>query len=290
MGQAVPDQIQRTILFGNINAFAYYFAEILVGSPPQKVSVIVDTGSALCGFPCLGCSHCGRHLDPPFDMKASNTSKLLPCGVGCDHCTDNTCCYLESYTEGSSIKGVWFQDLVMLNGSDRDNKPVMASLGCHTDERKLFYTQKVNGIFGLAPHHITGSSNVLKDLFKDKKHVNHAIFAICLAEWGGLLTVGGYDASFLVPGRPLQWIPMQHPGYFGLSLRKFSCGAQLIGSEIDFGTTVLDTGTTFTYLPQQVYQAGDSKNLWKLWDDKTITRTSKGGAGCLLCLFHFLRG
>lgn len=48
-----------------------------------------------------------------------------------------------------------------------DNQPVFASLGCHTDERKLFYTQKVNGILGLAPHRITGKSNVLKDLYQD---------------------------------------------------------------------------------------------------------------------------
>ena len=76
------DHIQRTKLFGNINAFAYYFAELLVGTPPQRVSVIIDTGSGLCAFPCVGCSHCGKHLDLPFDRNASNTSQVLPCGIG----------------------------------------------------------------------------------------------------------------------------------------------------------------------------------------------------------------
>ncbi|CAK9025859.1 Aspartic proteinase 39 [Durusdinium trenchii] len=250
-----PDQVQRTVLFGNINAFAYYFAELLVGSPQQPVSVIVDTGSALCGFPCEDCGHCGQHLNPPFDMKKSTTSKVLPCGIGCDRCIDGKCGYLESYTEGSSISGLWFRDLVMLNGSDQDNQPVFASLGCHTDERKLFYTQKVNGILGLAPHRITGKSNVLKDLYQDKAHVNHEIFAFCLAEWGGLLTVGGYDPSFVVPGHRLQWLPMHAAGYFGVTLQKLSCGLQVVGTQLDFGTTVLDSGTTFTYLPEQVYNA-----------------------------------
>lgn len=249
--------VQRTALFGNINAFAYYFAELLVGSPPQPVSVIMDTGSALCGFPCKGCTHCGHHLDPLFDMKASNTSKMLPCGLGCDQCSFGHCGYRESYTEGSSISGIWFRDLVLLQPiqvkkpDEVANTPVVASMGCHRDERKLFYTQKVNGILGLAPHSITKSSNVLKDLFKAE--VNHEIFAICLAEWGGLLTVGGYDADLSV-GR-LQWLPLHHTGYFGVGLQQLSCEEQKVGAPSDFGTTVLDTGTTFTYFPEPVYQA-----------------------------------
>eukprot|EP00439_Symbiodinium_sp_Y106_P081122 s1603_g20.t1 len=105
--------------------------------------------------------------------------------------------------------------LVILEGSDSsdaDNHPVEASLGCHLDERKLFYTQKVNGIFGLAPHGITGRSNVLKDLFKDKAHVNTAVFAICLAEWGGELSVGGYDTRYAALGARMQWLPLHHAG------------------------------------------------------------------------------
>ena len=247
------DHIQRTKLFGNINAFAYYFAELLVGTPPQRVSVIIDTGSGLCAFPCVGCSHCGKHLDLPFDRNASNTSQVLPCGIGCDRCTNNQCGYLEEYTEGSRIAGTWFKDLVQLNGSDKDNKPVRVSLGCHTDERHLFYTQKVNGILGLAPHKITGASNLLEELYQDKKHVNHAVFSLCLAEWGGLWTVGGYDGSFILPGFTLLWMPLHHIGYFGIHLTEIRCGAQVVGAESDFGTTILDTGTTFSYFPHQTY-------------------------------------
>lgn len=57
--------------------------------------------------------------------------------------------------------------------------------------------------------------------------MNHEIFAFCLAEWGGLLTVGGYDPSFVVPGHRLQWLPMHAAGYFGVTLQKLSCGLQV---------------------------------------------------------------
>ncbi|CAE7414791.1 unnamed protein product [Symbiodinium natans] len=248
--------VERTRLFGNLNAYAYYFAELLVGTPPQAASVIVDTGSALCGFPCVGCSHCGNHLDPLFDMKASSTSRTLPCGPDCTRCDAAGCGYLESYSEGSSISGLWFRDLVMLNGSDADNHPVEASLGCHMDERKLFYTQKVNGIFGLAPHGITGRSNVLKDLFKDKAHVNTAVFAICLAEWGGELSVGGYDSRYAALGSHMQWLPLHHTGYYGVELKSIMFDTHVVGSSEEFkGRTVVDSGTTFTYFPAKVFHA-----------------------------------
>ena len=265
----VSDQIERTRLFGNINAFAYYFAELLVGTPPQRVSVIIDTGSGLCGFPCVGCTHCGKHLEKPFDLKASNTSQLVKCAFDCDRCVNDNCGYIEQYTEGSQIVGIWFRDLVMLNGSDSDNRPVLASLGCHMEERKLFYTQKVNGILGLAPHKITGKSNVLQDLYKDKKHVNDAVFSFCLADWGGLWTVGGYDSSYILPGTSLQWVPLHHTGYFGVRLMQLRFGAQIIGSETDFVTTLLDTGTTFTYFPHHVY-----------FGLITALKAACGGLGC----------
>mmetsp|Transcript_20687 Transcript_20687/g.48318 ORF Transcript_20687/g.48318 Transcript_20687/m.48318 type:complete len:461 (+) Transcript_20687:58-1440(+) len=248
--------VERTRLFGNINAYAYFFVELLVGTPPQPASVIIDTGSALCGFPCVGCHHCGSHLNPLFNMKASNTSRTLPCSPQCNRCDAAKCGYMESYSEGSSISGLWFRDLVRLNGSDSDNQPVEASLGCHLDERKLFYTQQVNGIFGLAPHGITGKSNVLKDLFRDKAHVDTAVFAICVSEWGGELAIGGYDSRYAAPGSRLQWTPLHHSGYYGVALKSLSFGGQVWAQPQDsLGRTVVDSGTTFTYFPQKVYDA-----------------------------------
>jgi len=56
-----PEQrIESARLFGNMNKYAYYFTDVLVGLPePQRASVIIDTGSRLVGFPCSTCDHCG---------------------------------------------------------------------------------------------------------------------------------------------------------------------------------------------------------------------------------------
>lgn len=86
-------------------------------------------------------------------------------------------------------------------------------MGCHSNENNLFYTQKArkiersqsqlnslealfeaNGIMGIGPSALDREA-ILDKIFKDRAHVSHKIFSICLAEWGGQFNVGGYDDS-----------------------------------------------------------------------------------------------
>ena len=39
--------------------YGTHFAYLYVGTPPQRQSVIIDTGSAYTAFPCRGCKSCG---------------------------------------------------------------------------------------------------------------------------------------------------------------------------------------------------------------------------------------
>lgn len=41
-----------------------HYSFIWVGNPPQRVSVIMDTGSHHTAFPCVGCK-CGKHVRQP---------------------------------------------------------------------------------------------------------------------------------------------------------------------------------------------------------------------------------
>jgi len=257
-----------------MNHYAYYFADLLIGSPkPQRASVIIDTGSRLVGFPCKGCQHCGEHLDPVFDLSRSKSARLLNCSSHCtEGCINGHCSYRETYSEGSTISGLWFDDTVQLGDPFNQNSPVHANLGCHTNENKLFYTQRANGIMGLAPSYQGSEGSrptFLQDLFKDKDHVDAAIFSICLATWGGKLTVGGYETTDHThgdgqartcsgrrscPGDGTQWIDMTASHYYFV----FPQGLTLDGKPVasgphSFGVTVVDSGTTYTYLPGPVY-------------------------------------
>jgi len=241
-----------------MNKYAYYFADLNVGTPnPQRVSVIVDTGSALCGFPCASCVHCGNHIDPLFDFAASKSANAVGCTPECDGgCQQDLCAYRQSYAEGSYVTGFFFKDQAQLADALGDNTPVNATLGCHIDERKLFFTQRVNGIMGLAPRQIKdGRPTILQELFQDKTHVSTGMFSMCLAEWGGLLTVGGYHPQYHTTSQSgLQWIPMTAQGYYYVKPDKLLLGDTPLASTFqEFGDTIVDSGTTFTYLPTAVF-------------------------------------
>ncbi|CAK9069635.1 unnamed protein product [Durusdinium trenchii] len=241
--------IQSARLYGNVVSYQYYYIDILVGTPlPQRASVIADTGSTICAFTCTGCQSCGHHLDANFDFSLSTSAQWMPCDKTCSTCRHNKCAYRQSYTEGSSIEGIRFTDYVSLGDEFQQNPAVKVHMGCHTRETRLFVTQKANGIMGLAPS--SSSPTILQEIFKDRAHVNAAIFSMCLAPEGGLLTVGGYNASLAAH---VDWIPMRPQQFYGITLSKLAVeGGIELGT--GFGRTFVDSGTTYTYLPNSLYR------------------------------------
>lgn len=121
----------------------YYYADVFAGTPPQKFTVITDTGSSLLAVPCANCASCGRHMDPKFDLAASSTASYVSCsdhgGVSCSTCSSNKCGYSQSYTEGSSLRGVYVKDKLWVGGDTSSVQEGNAYgvdfiFGCHTSE------------------------------------------------------------------------------------------------------------------------------------------------------------
>ncbi|KAL9182716.1 hypothetical protein ACHAXT_003995 [Thalassiosira profunda] len=58
-----------------------HHAYLYVGTPPQRQTLIVDTGSRLTAFPCQPhCPDCGEHASPQYVLNASSTHDIVPCG------------------------------------------------------------------------------------------------------------------------------------------------------------------------------------------------------------------
>eukprot|EP00968_Pinguiococcus_pyrenoidosus_P011574 scaffold940_cov262-Pinguiococcus_pyrenoidosus.AAC.7 len=77
LGEGGPDSSpSSTPLF---QGYGTHFAYLWVGTPAQRVSVIVDTGSGITAFPCNGCNGCGSHTDPYFNADKSSSSHELQC-------------------------------------------------------------------------------------------------------------------------------------------------------------------------------------------------------------------
>lgn len=280
-------KIESARVYGNIHNYAYFFIDLLVGKPKaQRTSVIIDTGSSLCGYPCAGCGHCGRHIDAAFDISKSETAAWVKCNKNCS-CKGNKCSYYQGYTEGSSISGYWFTDFARLGDTVQENPPVKVTMGCHNHENKLFYTQKANGIFGLAGSSsgsLKSKPTILAEFLKDREHVNANLYTMCMSQDGGRLMAGGYNSSFHVEpnvkSSDFLWLPMgSDRKFFVVSLQKMVAGGALISAN-NFGRTIVDSGTTYSYFPTSIYRNLKSKLFSLCRDTRKYKCGTKRGAEC----------
>ena len=243
--------IESARLYGNLEVLGYYFLDILVGSPAQRVSVILDTGSSAVAFPCKTCKHCGNHVDPPFDFESSSTAQWQQCTDDClEECAFGRCSYYNGYSDGSSIHGFWFYDWVQLGDAHQRNPRIRGRLGCHNSERSLFFSQRANGVMGIGPD-FPGNPALMQSIIADNSSVAHEIFSLCFSDWGGRLVVGGWNNSYHLSS--IQWIPLNVRLYYELSLTSIRLGHFEVRGP--FGNIFIDTGTTFVYVNSIIYQA-----------------------------------
>lgn len=210
-------RLETAPLYGSLNEFGYYFVDVFVGTPPQRQSVILDSGSSLLGFPCTSCGvNCGKHLDNPFDLSQSSTAMRYGCSdarcvwtssraAACLNHEVDTCSYSQTYSEGSSIKGYFFSDRITL-GSVNNSFVDFDYIGCHDLETVLFTTQKANGILGISfPKN--GKQPTVIDALLGRPEVNSKVFSLCIGEEGGLFSVGGYDQQYHINSLARQPLP-----------------------------------------------------------------------------------
>ncbi|KFG60163.1 aspartyl protease ASP5 [Toxoplasma gondii RUB] len=306
LGLPIRKKVFRARLYGSMFSYAYYFLDILVGTPPQRASVILDTGSSLLAFPCAGCSECGQHLDPAMDTSRSATGEWIDCkeqercfgscsggtplgGLGGGGVSSmRRCMYTQTYSEGSAIRGIYFSDVVALGEVEQKNPPVRYDfVGCHTQETNLFVTQKAAGIFGISFPKGHRQPTLLDVMFGHTNLVDKKMFSVCISEDGGLLTVGGYEPTLLVAPpesestpatealRPVAgesasrrisektsphhaalvtWTSIISHSTYRVPLSGMEVEGLVLGSGVDdFGNTMVDSGTTYSYFPPAVF-------------------------------------
>lgn len=247
-----------------------HYAHVYVGSPPQRVSVIVDTGSHHTAFPCSGCKSCGHHTDPYFDPSKSKSLQWLGCHecVASARCVQRKCQISQSYTEGSSWKAYQMRDVYYVGGESLESFAMGVMdpgwlgtdfvFGCQTYETGLFRTQKADGIMGMSMH-----SQTLLPTMRAAGKVDHSAFSLCFMYGGGTMALGG--ANERMHKVQMRFTPLaKSSGWFTVRLVDIRLDGHSIAvpsSVYASGKgTIIDSGTTDTYLPRRA--AERFKQVW----------------------------
>lgn len=211
--------------------YGTHFINLHCGTPPQRQTLIIDTGSDVTGFVCRGCRKCGQQHNY-FDPELSSTYQEL----SCDECLHGKCvknmrnapghCRMEaSYREGSGWKakeasdichiGEWNADLVLkkqqsglstgkdVHDSDRslatvENKRFPLKFACQTSVSGAFQSQLEDGIVGLE----YSSASLWRQMY-NAGAIQQRTFALCFGRslkpstdgtaLAGVLTLGGVE-------------------------------------------------------------------------------------------------
>jgi len=287
------DRIQEVPLMQGLGT---HYVTMWIGTPPQRKSAIVDTGSHYTAFPCAGCNNCGEqyHTDKYFDPDKSSTFHKLTCDecytVGCDKYKQ--CYFSQGYSEGSSWRAYQARDKFFIGSNNRktggknevdQSYAVDFMFGCQTHETGLFISQLADGIMGLSADPAT-----FPYFLYDQKKIKHKTFSLCFESgedsskdgvFAGLMTMGGRTTSSVLHSdmvyakniKPIGWatvrvrnIYVRKGGgnsaryYPNAEYRKLNIDANVINGSKGH---IVDSGTTDTYFNSAV--ASEFRKVWK---------------------------
>ncbi|XP_074341012.1 aspartyl protease family protein 2 [Apium graveolens] len=267
---------QLPLTSGASTGSGQYFVDLRIGTPPQRLLLVADTGSDLVWVSCSACRNCSKH--PPntsFFPRHSTTfsphhcfdssCKLIPHPrhVACNHTRlHSPCRYEYSYSDGSFTSGFFSRETTTFNTSSgnvvKHNK---LAFGCGFNQSGPSVSgpsfNGANGVIGLGRGPISLPSQ-LGRRFGNK-------FSYCLMDY----TLSPPPTSFLLFGNndavkksytPLLVNPLSPTFYYVGIKSVYIEGVKLPISPSTWaidgfgnGGTIVDSGTTLTFLPDPVY-------------------------------------
>ncbi|KAM4627760.1 beta-secretase 1 [Polymixia lowei] len=230
-----------------------YYVEMAVGSPPQKLNILVDTGSS--NFAVGAAAH--PFLRRYYHRSLSNSYWDLGRSV-----------YVP-YTQGR-WEGELGTDLVSVPHGP--NATLRANIAAITQSDRFFINgSNWEGILGLAYAEIARPDETLEPFFdslvRQTSVPNLFSLQLCGAGFtqnyslgsatvGGSMIIGGVDPSLYVGA--LWYTPIRREWYYEVIIVRIEVNGQDLNmdcKEYNYDKSIVDSGTTNLRLPRKVFQA-----------------------------------
>eukprot|EP01060_Flectonema_neradi_P014098 TRINITY_DN2080_c2_g2_i1.p1 TRINITY_DN2080_c2_g2~~TRINITY_DN2080_c2_g2_i1.p1 ORF type:complete len:494 (+),score=54.17 TRINITY_DN2080_c2_g2_i1:44-1525(+) len=240
------------------------YAEIKIGSKVYRL--LVDSGSSTLAILGKKCAQCEFRFSGQWYMELS-PSNVLSCadprcsghyGVNtCDSQSPKTeaCPFRVAYADQTSESGYITSDIVSVG-----QLLVETHFGVITKATPVdsFASMSVDGILGVGTRAINFGNPPFATL-PEEIYLKYSLPSILSMAVGvqnsdnsGVLHIGGYDPERYTS---IEWTPMTSTsGWYVVSPTHMSIGnVQVTNSPSDFGKTIIDSGTTFTFVPPKIY-------------------------------------
>jgi len=216
---------------------SFWGPQVMIGGQPFMMDL--DTGSTTIGVAAASCTQC------------TGVTPLYTPGTGAvdEHMMAST-----TYADNSGWSGEIYKDVVGLGHGSPDLQVDFASM---TRQRQFFYENQYQGIFGLgAPENAEPNTGSYFDIATKAGLTGVMAFELCPD--GGTMWLGGFDASKASAAplyTPLIPISDNQP-FYAIDISGMSIGGTVVGTgAATFQEPVVDTGTTYFYLPTGVETA-----------------------------------
>ena len=241
-------------VYGDSSDLNYYYATLYLGPKKIPQTYIIDTGSSITTSPCNKCKSCGKHLNKPYEI--SKDDDILKCYsdkcnlVPSSSCFEHKCGFSISYTEGSTLSGVFNMQEIYLERINKNpnisSKSFKLPIGCTTHETNLFSTQLADGIMG-----VNNSGKSFVSLLYNQKVISNNMFTICFGQKDGYFSIGEIDKTYHKTN--IEYVPF-FPGEsnFYIKINKIKIGEKSITPNY---RCFIDSGTTISYFPNEIYNS-----------------------------------
>lgn len=259
--RAVSDKkVEATALSGGFEQDTAYYTKLKVGTPPQELKMLVDTGSANVVVPDIACARPWTLCSASsyYNASASTSSHRAAYSSACDARAEGNGCEMQvNYIEHTSI----YTGPTYVIGNLYSDLAAVASLNANTsiisftEESYDFQSGEFDGVLGFAYDAVAhaGTTSWFSSLVRDGDVAD--VFSMCFGQYGGTLVLGGSDAD--LQASELKYTPITKESYYLVGITSISVGGTEIANDDDddIEPAVIDTAFEDIILPFSLHTA-----------------------------------